>query len=45
MTAAHRIYQRLGFERVPERDWSPIAGVDLLAFALEFGSPFGGFER
>jgi ribosomal protein S18 acetylase RimI-like enzyme len=35
MTAAHRIYQRLGFERVPERDWSPIAGVDLLAFALK----------
>lgn len=21
MTSAHRLYQRLGFERVPERDW------------------------
>jgi ribosomal protein S18 acetylase RimI-like enzyme len=34
MRAAHRIYQRLGFRRVPERDWSPVPGVDLLAFAI-----------
>jgi ribosomal protein S18 acetylase RimI-like enzyme len=34
MTAAHRIYLRLGFRRVPERDWTPTPGVDLLAFAL-----------
>ncbi len=34
MRAAHRIYERLGFRRSPERDWSPVAGVDLLAFAL-----------
>jgi GNAT superfamily N-acetyltransferase len=33
MVAAHRIYERLGFRRVPERDWSPVGGVDLLAFA------------
>ena len=33
MRAAHRIYQRLGFLRVPERDWSPVPGVELLAFA------------
>jgi GNAT superfamily N-acetyltransferase len=32
MTAAHRIYGRLGYERDPARDWSPVAGVDLLAF-------------
>ncbi|TGN66850.1 GNAT family N-acetyltransferase [Nocardioides eburneiflavus] len=32
MTAAHRVYARLGYERDPDRDWSPIAGVDLLAF-------------
>ncbi len=32
--AAHRIYARLGFVRVPERDWSPVEGVDLLAFRL-----------
>jgi ribosomal protein S18 acetylase RimI-like enzyme len=34
MRAAHRIYERLGFRRVPQRDWSPVPGVDLLAFAV-----------
>jgi hypothetical protein len=23
---------------VPERDWSPVAGVDLLAFSIRLGS-------
>lgn len=32
MDAAHRLYNRLGFRRLPERDWSPAAGVDLIAF-------------
>jgi ribosomal protein S18 acetylase RimI-like enzyme len=32
MTAAHRIYARLGYARDPARDWSPVSGVDLLAF-------------
>jgi ribosomal protein S18 acetylase RimI-like enzyme len=36
MHAAHRIYERLGFGRDPSRDWSPVPGVDLLAFALVF---------
>ena len=35
MKTAHRIYERLGFSRLPERDWSPIPGVDLYAFALD----------
>jgi len=35
MTAAHRIYDRQGFERVPARDWSPVPTVDLLAFRKE----------
>jgi ribosomal protein S18 acetylase RimI-like enzyme len=35
MTAAHRLYERLGFSRLPERDWSPIPGVDLLAYQRE----------
>lgn len=35
MTAAHRIYHRLGFERLPDRDWSPLPGVDLVAFHRE----------
>ena len=33
MTSAHRIYERLGFTRVPEDDWSPEPGVALLAYA------------
>jgi ribosomal protein S18 acetylase RimI-like enzyme len=35
MSDAHRIYQRLGFQRLPERDWSPVPGVELIAFGLE----------
>ncbi len=35
MTTAHRIYERLGFTRLPDRDWSPITGVDLYAFSLD----------
>ena len=35
MTAAHRIYERLGYERVPDRDWSPAPGVQLIAYAKE----------
>ncbi len=35
MTAAHRAYARLGFERVPGRDWSPVPGIDLIAFRKE----------
>ncbi len=32
MTAAHRIYTRLGYARDPARDWSPLPGVELVAF-------------
>ena len=32
MSAAHRIYERLGFRRLPERDWSPQDGVELITF-------------
>jgi GNAT superfamily N-acetyltransferase len=32
---AHRLYLRLGFERVPEMDWSPVPGVDLVAYRLD----------
>lgn len=32
MTAAHRIYGRFGFERVPDRDWEPVPGICLIAF-------------
>lgn len=36
MTAAHRVYTRLGYVRDPGRDWSPVPGVDLLAFHKSF---------
>jgi ribosomal protein S18 acetylase RimI-like enzyme len=35
MTTAHRLYGRLGFDRLPERDWSPIPGVDLMVYVRE----------
>jgi ribosomal protein S18 acetylase RimI-like enzyme len=34
MRAAHRIYERMGFLRTPERDWTPVPGVDLLTYVL-----------
>lgn len=36
MAAAHRVYARLGYVREPARDWSPVPGVDLLAFSKRF---------
>jgi ribosomal protein S18 acetylase RimI-like enzyme len=35
MTAAHQLYERAGFVRVPERDWLPRPEVPLLAFRLD----------
>ena len=34
MHAAHRLYERLGFTRLPERDWSPAPQVALVAYTL-----------
>lgn len=34
MTDAHRLYGRLGFQRAPEDDWSPVPGVLLIAFVV-----------
>ncbi|MGW0840847.1 GNAT family N-acetyltransferase [Streptomyces sp. NPDC002787] len=37
MHAAHRIYERLGFTRTPERDWNPVPHLDdllLLTYEL-----------
>lgn len=36
MSAAHRLYTRLGYTRDPARDWSPLPGVDLIAFSKVF---------
>jgi ribosomal protein S18 acetylase RimI-like enzyme len=35
MTAAHRLYERLGFTRLAARDWSPVPGVDLRVYARD----------
>ena len=35
MAAAHRVYGRLGYSRAPERDWSPVDDVHLIAFVKE----------
>ncbi|GAA3195614.1 GNAT family N-acetyltransferase [Streptomyces virens] len=37
MRAAHRVYERLGFTRTPERDWKPLPELDditLLTYEL-----------
>jgi ribosomal protein S18 acetylase RimI-like enzyme len=41
MTAARRLYERLGFQRVPERDRQPVPGLTLLAYALVLGAHDG----
>jgi predicted N-acetyltransferase YhbS len=35
MTTAHRMYERLGFIRLPDRDWSPAPGVHLVAYSQD----------
>ncbi|MEU7279676.1 GNAT family N-acetyltransferase [Streptomyces sp. NPDC045431] len=35
MRTAHRVYERLGFVRTPERDWTPVPGVTLRTYALD----------
>jgi ribosomal protein S18 acetylase RimI-like enzyme len=35
MTAAIRLYERLGFTRLPERDWAPEPGIDLIVYARD----------
>jgi ribosomal protein S18 acetylase RimI-like enzyme len=35
MTAAQRLYERLGFTRLPGRDWTPVPGIDLLVYARD----------
>ena len=35
MTAAQRLYRRLGFTRLPGRDWIPEPGIDLLVYARD----------
>jgi ribosomal protein S18 acetylase RimI-like enzyme len=39
MTSAHRLYERLGFRRDPEHDWSPAPGIRLIAYVLDLEAP------
>jgi len=41
MAAAHHLYERAGFVRVPGRDWYPVPEVPLLAFRLALPDPAG----
>jgi ribosomal protein S18 acetylase RimI-like enzyme len=34
MRTAHRMYERAGFGRLPERDWEPVPGLALLAYGM-----------
>lgn len=38
MAPAHRLYVSLGFERRPNLDWSPHAGINLWGFSLHLAS-------
>jgi len=35
MTTAHRMYERIGFRRTPDRDWEPAANTRLWAYRLD----------
>lgn len=39
MRTAHRMYERAGFARLPERDWSPQPDSPLLAYGMPVASP------
>ncbi|GAA1968021.1 GNAT family N-acetyltransferase [Kitasatospora viridis] len=36
MRAAHRIYERVGFHRAPERDWRPRPEIELWVYEMRF---------
>lgn len=38
MHPAHRLYESLGFVRLPERDWHPVPHVTLIAYALDLSA-------
>jgi ribosomal protein S18 acetylase RimI-like enzyme len=35
MHSAHRLYERLGFTRLPERDWRPFPHIALIAYQID----------
>jgi ribosomal protein S18 acetylase RimI-like enzyme len=45
MTSAHRLYERSGFRRVPDRDWIPVPEVPLLAYLLDLDTDAPAVRR
>jgi GNAT superfamily N-acetyltransferase len=41
MRSAHRLYERLGFRRLPDRDWTPVPGVDLIGYGISLDAAGG----
>jgi ribosomal protein S18 acetylase RimI-like enzyme len=39
MRTAHRLYERAGFLRLPERDWTPQPDITLIAYGLRLDQP------
>lgn len=39
MPTAHRLYERAGFLRLPERDWTPQPDITLIAYGLRLDQP------
>jgi ribosomal protein S18 acetylase RimI-like enzyme len=39
MKSAQRLYERLGFRRDPDHDWSPADRILLLGYVLDLGAP------
>ncbi|MEU4671163.1 GNAT family N-acetyltransferase [Amycolatopsis sp. NPDC023774] len=35
MRTAHRLYERIGFRRLPERDWNPFPNITLIAYEYD----------
>ncbi len=35
MRSAHRLYERIGFTRLPERDWRPFPHISLVAYRID----------
>jgi GNAT superfamily N-acetyltransferase len=44
MTAAGRLYQRLGFVRTPDLDWVPEPGIALITYELVLSAPDGSLS-
>ena len=35
MTSVHKVYERHGFQRMPDRDWDPLPDVHLIGYGID----------